>query len=137
MPLDWSFDHAARLVRVRGSGTVGYDDLGPLLGAIGRAGAGSYGKLVDLSAAEIGRDPDRLLMSTARLRAAHEARRSVGPLALVVARDLPSEILRALAAPDRLMRAFSSLAQARRWLARPGARVRPRPSDDPAAPSRG
>lgn len=129
MPLSWRFDHAERVVLVRGSGTVGYDDLVPLLQAIGKAGAGGYGKLIDLSAAEVGRHPERLLMAAARLRTTHEARRAVGPLALVVARDVPSEILRALAAPDRLMRAFPTSAQARRWLGNPLGRVRARASD--------
>lgn len=118
MPLRWKIDHEQKTLVVRGEGVVLYEDLEPLLQEIGRAGIGSFGKLIDLSKADVGRDPARLLMAAARLRQAHSEREVVGPLALVTTRDVPAELLGALAAADRYMRGFPTELRARRWLAK-------------------
>ena len=117
MPLHLQFDHDARLLLVRGTERISYEDLESLVRAIGDAGASRYGKLVDLSKAQIGTNPERLLMAAAYLRAAHAERGIIGPIALLVRGDMPSEILRALTAADRHIRVFASPGQARRWLA--------------------
>ena len=116
MTLEWRADEKDRIVYVRGSGTVTYDDLKALLSAIDQSGIGAYGKLVDLTKAEIGQNKEGLLMAGAILRAAHARRPIVGPLALVTENDVPSPVIGALAAADRRIRVFVSPGHARRWL---------------------
>jgi hypothetical protein len=117
MPLYWTIDSKKQLVVVTGEGDVTRADMEEYLDVVEGAGALTYRKLFDLTAAPASMSEDDLLALGARIRSYHS--QPVGPLALVVQRDRVealARILGILAAADRPMRIFTRLGPAKRWI---------------------
>ena len=87
--------------------------------AVTGAGATAYAKIYDGTASEGGLDRAEMLALAARFREFHD--QPLGPLAIVMspaARERLLPMLGVLAAGDRPLQFFDSVASARRWLKR-------------------
>jgi hypothetical protein len=119
MPLYWTIDSRERLFTGVGEGDVTLDDAMGLLEALEGAKALSYRKLFDGRAVTSAMSGDDLLALCAKIRAYHE-QGPVGALAMVGTNEqtvLYARLLGALASADRPIKVFTSLRQARSWLA--------------------
>jgi hypothetical protein len=117
MPLYWTIDSRRKLVTVTCEGDVTCADLVDYLNAVEGAGALTYCKIFDGTAFQTSMTSIEMLEIGALFRSYHA--RPVGPLAIVLSpdkADLFARVLGILAAADRPMRVFTSLAPARRWI---------------------
>lgn len=118
MSLKWTTDPESRLITAIADGDVTRCDVEALLGEMASSGAMTYRKLFDGSQGDTRMSPEDLLVLGVRFREFH-AMGPMGPLAVVVPDDkaeLVARVLGMLAAADRPMRVFRTLAPARRWL---------------------
>ena len=119
MPIRWEADHAQKIVRVTGEGTVTLKDVEVYLDQIVTAGAMPYGKLFDVTKVDPKYDDHDLMMLGARM-SAYRATMKGGPLVFVVADGPVFEAVQRyinLAPAERAVEVFSTVPEAETWLA--------------------
>src|SRR5476649_1068433 len=84
MAIRWEADHAQKLVRITGEGTVTLKDVEVYLDEIVTAGAMPYAKLFDATKVDPKYDDHDIMMLAARM-SAYRATMKGGPLVFVVA----------------------------------------------------
>jgi hypothetical protein len=117
MPLHWTIDSRQQLVVVTAEGDVTRADADGYLDAVEGGGALAYRKLYDARAANIVMDSDEMMAVAVRIRGYHH--HPVGALAIVLPSDLAdpaARMLGVMAAADRPIKLFTSLAPAQRWI---------------------
>lgn len=118
MPLHWTIDPEQRLVTVVAEGAVARAEVEAYLDAVEQAGANGYRKLVDGARGDPSMAPEDVLALGVRMRATH-ATGPMGPLAMVVPRDVAEpvgRVLGMLASAERPMRVFRTIGPARKWI---------------------
>lgn len=123
VPLYWLIDSRARLVTLTAEGKVTPLEMEDYLTAVKGAGAIGYRKIFDGTASDIAMSREDLLTLGARFRSLHSE--PTGALAIVLPQDKVERIepiLGVLAAADRPMRLFTTVAAARRWIKPPDPR---------------
>lgn len=118
MPVEFTIDHAARLVHARAHGIVTLKDLEPFMDAVVVQNAMSYRKLFDGREAVGQYTSDDVMMLGARI-SAYATMGPRGPLALVAAPgdgfEVASRFLN-LGKNDRAAKVFLTVDEARKWL---------------------
>jgi hypothetical protein len=117
MPIYWTIDSKQQLVVVTAEGDVTRANAEEYLDVIEGGGALAYRKLYDARAGTVVMDNDEMMAVAARIRSYHH--HPVGPLAIVLpdaVADLRARLLGILAAADRPLKLFTSVAPAQRWI---------------------
>lgn len=117
MPIFWTIDSRRELVVVTAEGDVTRADAEGYLEIVERSGALAYRKLYDGRAGNVAMDHDEMMAIAARFRSYHH--RPVGALAIVLLHDQAEQVARMLgilAAADRPLKLFTSVAPAQRWI---------------------
>ena len=120
MPLEYLIDHEKRFVTVTAWGAVALSDILDYMDAVVVQDAMGYPKLIDAREAVADLNDDDVMVLGARTRA-YEIHDPRGPVAAVASDHKTIGFLRRfmnLGGPDRPMRLFSSLEEARAWLER-------------------
>ena len=119
MPIQFEVFSPDRLVVAIGRGVVTLPEYGKFIGDMVQAGVMHYRKIIDVTSAESTTiDKDVLLAFEAGLRGFTRTRR--GPLAIVANRDRGEVALafKALTSVERPIEVFTSIHDARVWLAK-------------------
>ncbi|CAN5747103.1 hypothetical protein BH11PSE3_BH11PSE3_50020 [soil metagenome] len=122
MPLYWTIDSRARLFSCVGEGEVGFADAVSLLEAMAGAGALSYRKLFDGTAATASLTPDEIMSLCVQIRTLHGAG-AMGALAMVGTPEQTmvfARLLGVLASAERPIKVFNSSSPAQDWIEKQG-----------------
>ncbi len=122
MPVQFEIDHDERFVSVRAHGIVRLPDILDYFDALVVQDAMPYRKLFDAREAEPELSDDDVMTLGARV-SAYAALEPRGPIAAVAVTKKAGDILQRfmnLGGAQRPMRLFSSVAEARAWLASAG-----------------
>jgi hypothetical protein len=120
MPLEWTIDHAQRMVRIAAQGDVTLKQIEEYLDAVVVADAMSYGKLFDCTQMVTHATDNEMMELGARMRAYATVMKS-GPLCIVVASPEIFDYTRRyinLAQVDRPAQICKTVAEAEAWLAK-------------------
>src|SRR5471030_113301 len=118
MPIRWEVDHAQKILRITGEGTVGLKDVEVYLDQIVTAGAMPYAKLFDATKVDPKYDDHDIMMLGARM-SAYSATMKGGPLAFVVTGGPTHEAVHRyinLTPAERAVAVFTTEPEARAWL---------------------
>jgi hypothetical protein len=117
MPIYWTIDSRQQFVTVTAEGDVTRADAEDYLDAIEGGGALAYRKLYDGRGGNVAMSHDEMMAIAVRFRSYHHL--PVGALAIVLLHDQAGPVARMLgilAAAERPLKLFTSLAPARRWI---------------------
>lgn len=124
MPLYWTIDSRERLMTAVADGRVTRDEANDYLDAMVGAGASGYRRLFDGSHGEPAMTDEDIMGLAVRMRTMQQSG-DPGPLAVVMPRDKYDKFARMLgilAIPQRPIRFFTDVAEARGWLDEPDVR---------------
>ena len=119
MPVQFEIDHAERFVRMRAHGIVRLSEILDYFDALVVQDAMPYAKLIDAREADPDLTDDDVMTLGARV-SAYAALEPRGPVAAVALTKKAGDILQRfmnLGGAQRPMRLFSSVEEARAWLA--------------------